>query len=146
MSLGWWLVIALALGITEVLTVNLIFVNLGLAAVVAGLVALLGFGLLAQIIAFCIAALLLLVLVRPWGKAFLAKRTPNIQTNAQGLIGKNAVVLETVDVHDGRVRLDGEVWSARTQGIEIPKGMNVVVLEIDGATAIVAPAMPEQVG
>lgn len=142
MAFGWWLAIALALGVVEVLTANLIFVNLGLAALVAGLVSFAGYGLVGQLAVFCVVALLLLLLVRPWAKSFLARRTPNIQTNAPSLIGKTATVVEEVDARDGRVRLDGEIWSARTQGIKVPAGADVIVLEIDGATAVVAPLMP----
>lgn len=137
MTLAWWLVIALGLGVVEVLTVDFIFINLAFAAVAAGLISYSGFGLAGQLVAFSVVAVLLLLLVRPWAKSFLARHTPNIQTNVRALVGQSATVLEPVDRHDGRIRLDGEVWSARTSGGEIPVGTSVIVMQIDGATAVV---------
>ena len=50
-------------------------------------------------------------------------------------------MLERVTAHDGRVKLSGEVWSART--IEEMSGhrarQKIGVAEIDGATAVVYP-------
>lgn len=133
MTLAWWLVIALGLGVVEVLTVDFIFINLAFAAVAAGLISYAGFGL----VAFSVVAVLLLLLVRPWAKSFMERHTPNIQTNVRALVGQTATVLEPVDQHDGRIRLDGEIWSARTNVGEIPVGTSVIVTEIDGATAVV---------
>ena len=41
----------------------------------------------------------------------------------------------------GRVKLVGEVWTARTDvpGLQIPEGTHVRVVRIDGATAVVEP-------
>jgi len=49
-----------------------------------------------------------------------------------------------VDVTDetGRVRLKGEVWSARSQSGAIPADSRVTVVAIDGAEAIVTALHP----
>jgi len=49
-------------------------------------------------------------------------------------------VLETVTEHDGRIKLAGETWSARTQPDAAPclPGQEVRVVSIQGATAIVS--------
>jgi membrane protein implicated in regulation of membrane protease activity len=50
------------------------------------------------------------------------------------------VVLQTVTDHDGRVKLGGETWSARTApdaAVCLP-GQEVRVVAIEGATAIVS--------
>jgi len=49
-------------------------------------------------------------------------------------------VLERVDVDSGQVRIGGEVWSARAYNEDdvLEPGARVVVLEIKGATALVA--------
>ncbi|MDO5048965.1 MAG: NfeD family protein [Actinomycetaceae bacterium] len=139
MAVGWWIAIAIGLGVIEVLTVDLIFIMLAGAAIVAGLVSLAGLSLLPQVVAFGVTAAVLLALVRPWAKSFLARRTPDIKTNAQRLIGKPALVTEMVTPAGGRVRLDGDIWSARTVANSIPAGATVTVLEIKGATAVVEP-------
>jgi membrane protein implicated in regulation of membrane protease activity len=50
------------------------------------------------------------------------------------------VVIERVDRDRGSVRLRGEVWSARAFDADrvMEPGAHVEVMEIDGATAVVA--------
>jgi membrane protein implicated in regulation of membrane protease activity len=46
-----------------------------------------------------------------------------------------------VTAHAGRVKLSGEIWSARTfdENVIVEPGQKVGVAEIDGATAVVYP-------
>jgi membrane protein implicated in regulation of membrane protease activity len=55
------------------------------------------------------------------------------------LKGKQAVVLERVDGSGGRIKLAGEVWSARSLDTDraYEVGQEVDVVDIEGATAIV---------
>ena len=48
-------------------------------------------------------------------------------------------MLERVDAHGGRVKIGGEVWSARAYDEDqvLEPGARVEVAEIDGATALV---------
>lgn len=145
MSIWWWLVIALILAAVEIATVDLIFLMLAGAAVAAGISQLLGLELLGQGIVFAIVALVLLGLVRPWAKNFLQRRTPDVLTNAQALVGKPALVTQLVTVNGGQVRLDGEIWSARlapATAAALAVGTPVTVVQIDGATAVVIPTDP----
>lgn len=138
MSWVWWAIAAVGLGIVELLTVDFIFLMLALAALCAALASALGAPLVVQVAVFAVVALLLLFLVRPWAKAHLARSTPNVHTNAMSLVGMNAVVTHALEGDNGRVRLDGEIWSARTaSGACLPVGTAVTVTSIDGATAIV---------
>ena len=61
------------------------------------------------------------------------------RSGAAALVGRSALVIEPVDEHHGRVRISGEVWSARAFAPSqvIPAGEVVDVFEIDGATALV---------
>ena len=145
MSIWWWLVIALVLAAVEIATVDLIFLMLAGAAVAAGISKLIGLELLGQGIVFAIVALVLLGLVRPWAKNFLQRRTPDVLTNAQALVGKPALVTQLVTVNGGQVRLDGEIWSARlapATAAALAVGTPVTVMQIDGATAVVIPTDP----
>ncbi len=145
MSIWWWLVIALVLAAVEIATVDLIFLMLAGAAIAAGISQLLGLELLGQGIVFAIVALVLLGLVRPWAKNFLQRRTPDVLTNAQALVGKPALVTQLVTVNGGQVRLDGEIWSARlapATAAALAVGTPVTVVQIDGATAVVIPTGP----
>jgi membrane protein implicated in regulation of membrane protease activity len=49
------------------------------------------------------------------------------------------LVLERVDAHSGRVKLGGEIWTARSYDEEqvLEPGQSVDVIEIKGATALV---------
>lgn len=134
----WWVAAAIVLGILEVLTVDLVFLMLALAALAAGVAVACGAGLAAGVGVFAVTAVLLLALVRPWAKRHLVRSVPDVATNAHALVGERAVVTERVDARDGRVQLGGETWSARTaDDAVLETGAAVVVLAIDGATAVV---------
>ena len=80
----------------------------------------------------------MLFVVRPIAIRHL--RTPlAVRTGVAALIGERAVVTEQVDGHNGRIKLKGEVWSARTYDPShvIVAGKHVEVVSIDGATAVV---------
>ena len=59
---------------------------------------------------------------------------------AKALEGKNALVLDRVGRHEGQVKLDGEVWTARPFNDDdvYEPGDHVTVVHIDGATAVVS--------
>lgn len=135
-----WIIGALVLGLVEILTVDLFFLTLALAALITGLTAFAGVPLWGQIAVFVVVSALLLWLARPWAKNLLERSTPQVATNAQALIGKTAVVTHAFGPGTGRVRLMGEDWSARGQhGERFPVGTTVRVVEIAGATAVVGP-------
>jgi membrane protein implicated in regulation of membrane protease activity len=85
-----------------------------------------------------VVALLLIFLVRPVALRHLHPAR-EVRTGTAALIGSEGLVLERIDAHDGRVRLAGEVWSARsldpTRAFE--PGDTVQVSRIEGATAVV---------
>ncbi len=140
--MGWliWVGAALVLGIIELLTVDLFFLTLALAALAGGIAGLFGAPVLVQFVVFGVASVLMLLFVRPWAKGLLAKSTPDIATNAQGLIGKHAVVTAPLVGGEGRVRLEGGIWSARSfDSTVFPVGSQVTVVRIEGATAVVGP-------
>ncbi len=135
-----WFVAALLLGIAEVISVDLFFLTLAIASLGAAISALLGLPLWGQIAVFAVASVFLMIFIRPWAKAHLERSTPQIDTNARGLVGKTAVVTAPLTGTGGRVRLEGGDWSARGQdGMQFPVGSHVRVVQIDGATAVVGP-------
>lgn len=137
----WWVGGALALGILEMLSLELVFIMIAGGALAGGIASAAGAPLWAQIVVAAVASLLLLVTLRPWLLRHLRKRTPLVETNASALVGRPAVVIATVTADAGRVKLAGEVWSARTtSGSTLPPGTEVTVDRIDGATAVVVPA------
>ncbi|MFD7020744.1 NfeD family protein [Streptomyces sp. NPDC059161] len=134
----WWLVVAAGLGIPLVLTVMPEFGMLAVGAVAAAIGAALGLGLVAQVLVFVAVSVALIAVVRPIA-ARHRRQSPQLATGVEALKGRQAVVLERVDARGGRIKLAGEVWSARTldENEVYEPGRQVDVVEIDGATAIV---------
>ncbi|AEE45854.1 NfeD family protein [Cellulomonas fimi] len=137
----WWVSGALVLGILEMLSLDLVLVMFAGGALAGGVAAGLGAPVPVQIAVACVTAVLLLFTLRPWLLRRLRARQPLVETNAAALVGREAVVMSTVTVEGGRVKLAGEVWSARAEaGTAIAPGTPVRVARIEGATAVVAAA------
>jgi membrane protein implicated in regulation of membrane protease activity len=137
---GWglWLIVAAVLAAGEVATTGFILGPIAVAAVLAALVALAGAGVVLQLLAFIAASIASIALLRPIAVRHL-RVPPRIRTGTAALVGSKAVVLERVDADGGRVRIGGEVWSARAflDGQVIEPGARVEVAKIEGATALV---------
>lgn len=138
-----WIVAAGVLGLAELHTLTLVLGMLAVAALAAGGVALVGAGAVTQVLTFSFASVLLLGVARPVAKRH-RRLPPGLRTGTAALIGRQGVVVSPVDSRDGRVRIGGEVWSARlyADGAPAPAGAPVDVIEIDGATALVLPQDP----
>ncbi|MFF1444277.1 NfeD family protein [Streptomyces sp. NPDC058295] len=134
----WWLVGAAALGIPLVVTAMPEFGMFAVGAVAAAVVAGLGFGAVAQVLVFIVVSVALIAVVRPIAIRH-AKQRPRLATGIDALKGKQAVVLERVDGSGGRIKLAGEIWSARALDTDraYDVGQEVDVVDIEGATAIV---------
>ena len=146
---GWWVLGALVLLGIEALTLDLVFASFALGAVAAAVAAALDVAVLGQVLVGVGVALLSLFLLRPAAKRFL--HTEGTETNVDALLGAPAVVVESVDQRGGRVKIGGEIWSARARrvGTSYPPGADVTVSAIDGATAVVdtvTPATPSSAG
>jgi len=136
----WWIGGALVLGILEMLSLDLVLVMFAGGAFAGGVAAALGAPIGIQILVAALTSVVLLGALRPWLLRRLKKRIPLEETNVAALVGRAAVVVSTVTLEGGRVKLNGEVWSARTNVDEaIPPGAQVRVDRIDGATAVVEP-------
>ena len=124
---GWlaWLGLALVLGAVEVASVDFVFSMLAGGALAAALAAALGASFPAQVIIAVVVAGALLAIVRPLAKRYFTVPDGHGGIGAGAQVGRSAQVLETVTEHDGRVKLAGETWSARTRpgaGICLPAG------------------------
>jgi membrane protein implicated in regulation of membrane protease activity len=135
-----WLVLAALLGVAEIMTTTLAFGLLAVAAVAAAIVGAVGLGLPFQLVAFAVAAGAGLGVVRPLAVRHI-RQPPVLRTGTSALVGRSATVIEEVTVLTGRVRIGGEVWSARSydESQVIPVGSTVDVFAIEGAAALVHP-------
>jgi membrane protein implicated in regulation of membrane protease activity len=134
-----WMVGAGVLAVGEMLTLGFFAGPIAIAAVLAAVVALAGAGLAVQWIVFIAASLGSLLVLRPIARRHL--RTPaQIRTGTAALVGAPALVLERVDDRAGQVKIAGEIWTARSydEDESFEPGTRVCVMQIDGATALVA--------
>jgi membrane protein implicated in regulation of membrane protease activity len=133
-----WFVLAGILAVGEIFTLAFLLGPIAVAAAVAGLAALLGVGIALQILVFAAASAASLLVLRPIARGHL--RAPRaIRTGTAALVGARAVVVERVDDAGGRVKIGGELWSARAlfEGQVLEPGARVEVGKIEGATALV---------
>lgn len=135
-----WLVLAAVLGVAEIMTTTLAFGLIAVGAAAAGVVAVAGGGLPFQLIAFGVASAAGLGVVRPIAVRHI-KQPPLLRTGTSALVGRSAKVVEEITDDGGKVRIGGELWSARPydESQVIPVGSSVDVFAIEGATALVHP-------
>ena len=134
-----WLVAMVILLVVEAMVPGLISIWFAIGALAALISALFHAPVWLQLVWFFAISILTLVLTRPFVKKYVNSRvTP---TNADVVIGKDAVVTERIDnLHaQGAVMLDGKVWTARTEKeqVTVEAGETVRVLRIEGVKLIV---------
>lgn len=132
-----WLVVGLLLIAAEVLTSGFVLIMFGAGALVAAGFAALGAGPLPEVAAFAGTSVALITVARPVLKRRL--HTTHVPTNIEALVGDRAIVVSTVDAHGGKIKLRGELWSARAfdETEVLQPGHAVTVMTISGATAVV---------
>jgi membrane protein implicated in regulation of membrane protease activity len=136
-----WLVLAVALGVAEMTSLNLILIMLAVGSVVGALVALAGLPFALQLLLAAGSSVAMLALVRP----NLVRKLdvgPELVTGTRKLVGQTGVVTEEMSAHHpGRIKLAGEIWSAcpYDDSLTIAPGATVEVFEIRGATVYVHP-------
>ena len=119
-------------------TVGLTTTGLSGGALVAAIACYAGANLTVQILLFLCVSLVLLIFTRPLAMKYFNKET--IQTNANSLIGKKAVVIQEIDnlAQTGQVRINDIEWTARSADDEkIGEGTVVTIEEIRGVKLIV---------
>jgi len=134
-----WAIVAVLFAIGELVTPGLFWLGpIALAAVLAAIVAAIGLAVGLQLVVFILASIATLAILRPIARAHL--RMPHaIRTGTAALVGARGLVVDRTDAHGGRVKIGGELWSARTfdEAQVIEPGTTVEVVKIEGATALV---------
>ncbi len=134
-----WAIVATGLAVGELLTPGLFFLGpVAIAAIIAAVLALIGFGTAVQLLAFVVASIASVAVLRPIARRHLHV-PPMLRTGTAALVGAKALVVEQVDVNGGLVRIGGEEWSARAfmEDQVLEPGARVEVVKIEGATALV---------
>jgi membrane protein implicated in regulation of membrane protease activity len=135
-----WLLAAGILGVGEMHQGGFYLAPFAVGAALATVVSLLGVSVVLSAIVFLIASGIVFGTLRPVARRH-RRLPPSIRTGAAALIGRPAIVLERIANNEGVgcVRIDGEVWTARSYDEDevIDAGERVEVVEIRGATALV---------
>lgn len=137
-----WLIAALVFAGAEVLTGDLFLLMLGGGALAAAATNwLFDLPIWANGLVFLIVSVLLVMGVRPALRRRLTLTTgKGLPEPMKALEGKSALVIDRVARHEGQVKLDGQVWTARPMNDDdiYEPGDHVTVVHIDGATAVVS--------
>ena len=138
MAVLLWLIGGIVLIAAEMLSGDFFLFLVGMGALCGGVAELIAGNVWLSVAVFAVSSVGLVTFARPWLRARF--HPAMVHDNVKALIGGKATVLSTVDEHGGQVKLNGEVWSARTFGESqvIETGTAVRVIDIAGATAIVS--------
>ena len=137
-----WLVLVMVLGVAEIITTGFFVLWFAIGAGAAALVAALGAGVVVQLVVFLAVSGILVVFTRPVVHRFVEGRRPAYQTNVSALVGQTGVVVREVTplTVTGLIKVQGETWTAVTDGGSIPEGATVVVERVEGVKLAVSPA------
>jgi membrane protein implicated in regulation of membrane protease activity len=136
-----WLIAAAIFGVGEILTLGFFLAPFALGALAAAIIAAVGAGTVVSWVVFLVVSVALLAALRPVARSH-RRQPPRLRTGTAALVGRPAMVIERIanDEGVGCVRIDGETWTARAYDDDeiIEAGKRVQVIEIRGATALVA--------
>jgi membrane protein implicated in regulation of membrane protease activity len=136
-----WLALAIALGVAEMFSLDLILAMLAAGAVVGMVAALVGLPFEITLLAAIASSVAAIALVRP----SVVKRLhsgPELALGHGKLVGTRGLVTEEITgLATGRIKVGGEIWSALPydENLRIAPGETVEILQIKGATAYVHP-------
>ena len=136
----FWAAAIVVFLVVEGMTAGLITIWFAVGALAALLAALFGAPIWLQLVWFFVISIAALFFTRPLAKKYLNSKTQ--ATNADMYIGKECVVLETIDnvAGTGAVKVAGKVWTARSaDDTVIAAGSRAEALRIEGVKLIVKP-------
>lgn len=123
-----WLIIAIVLGVVEVVTVNLVSIWFVISSILAMVVSMFTDNLYIQIGVFVIIGILLMPISK---KIYNKIKKNNVSTNIDRIIGMKGIVTEDITKNNiGEVKVDGKRWSAYSNE-NINKGEVVKVVKIN---------------
>lgn len=135
-----WAIAIVVFLVLEGLTVGLLTIWFAVGALAALLASVFSAPLWLQLVWFFVISIAALFLTRPLARKYLNSKTQ--ATNADMYVGKECMVLETIDnvAGTGAVKVAGKFWTARSaNGVVIPEGARAEAVRIEGVKLIVTP-------
>lgn len=128
-----WIVAALVFGGLEIKLSGFVTLWFAVGALASALAAALGLGINFQLILFTVVSVALFSASRTiFKRAFMRTASP-LKVGVEAMIGQEAVVTEALsDSHGGTVRINGELWTARSLAGPMAEGERVTVEQVEG--------------
>lgn len=128
-----WVIIALIFVIVEMFTTGFAVMCISVGCLFGAVASVIGWDIEWQLLSFAIGTALAFITVRPLVYKFFYKRSPEVKTNTDALIGRRAVVTERIEgeLHPGRVKIDGDDWKAiplTDETIEVGEAVEVTAI------------------
>ncbi len=135
-----WIGFAVIMVVCEAFTSQLVSIWFVLGAVSAAVTTIFTPSIAIQSAVFLIVSLVALIVTKPLVKKLKEKRGVT-STNADRLVGRTGVVISDIaDTHTvGQVKVEGEIWSAKSEKAPLNKDTKIKVLAIEGVKLIVEP-------
>ena len=134
-----WIIIGVVFLIAEMMVPAFFYMWFGIGAFVAAVSAV-WLGFLWQLSIFLVSSAVLLALTRPFTRKIQEYEPPK-KIHIEDIIGKEAVVVETIDNNAGRgiIKINGDMWRAFSNDDSqvIEKGEKVRILKVEGSHLVV---------
>lgn len=132
-----WLIGGVLLIAAEIVVPGVFLVWIGIAAIIAGVFAVLfDIGTEGQLALFALYAVLIVLVARRWyGLRRVPSQDPLLNDRSGRLIGRRVIAVTAIDEDQGRVRIGDSEWSAR--GGPAEPGDRVRVTGVEGNCVIV---------
>ena len=143
-----WLAFGVLLMLVEILVPGVVFLWLGIAGVLTGLLlaALPDMGWQVQLVVFAVLSVAAIFL----GRRFVASRQgptdhPTLNRRGRSMVGTRATLRDATVSGRGRIRIGDTMWALRLAAPdgELPADTEVTVVEVDGVTLVVR-EVPEE--
>ena len=133
-----WIGFAVIMVVCEAFTSQLVSIWFVLGAVSAAVTTIFTPSIAIQSAVFLIVSFLALIITKPLVKKLKEKRGV-VSTNADRLVGKTGVIIKDItDTYSlGQVKVEGEIWSAKSEETPLIKDTEIKVLAIEGVKLIV---------
>lgn len=136
-----WIGFAVIMVVCEAFTSQLVSIWFVLGAVSAAVTTIFTPSIPIQSAVFLIVSFVALIVTKPLVKK-LKEKHGITSTNADRLVGKTGVIISDIsESHTvGQVKVEGEIWTAKSDYAPLIKDTKIKVLAIEGVKLIVEPA------
>ena len=128
-----WVIVALVFVIVEIFTSGFAVMCISFGCLFGAGASALDWDIKWQLLAFAVGTVLAFATVRPLVYKFFYKKSHEVKTNTDALIGRRAIVTERIEgeLHPGRVKVDGDDWksvSLESEPIEVGEAVEITAI------------------